>query len=361
MRTLLIALFALLCAPASAEAASLVNENGVLTFTASPGTEDAVRLRDVPGTAGAVLVATRAPQVLRGCTPSLPGSGEYRCDAVRSVEIDAGDGDDDVRTLGLAVAVTITSGAGQDVIFGGRPGDRLDGGPGDDFFLVPFGVVVIGGSGLDRAYYGNDAPRVRLALSLDQGDLRSVEDVAVGYDLRSVVLTGSDRGNELSGTRGDDTIVGGGGADAVAGWAGDDRLELRDGEPDRADCGQGQDTVLADQFDRIGASCEVVRVRRLANRADDRPPTVRWGALTRLRVQRISTLKVTAGDDQRVTRVRFLAGARIVCTDREAPFTCDYRPRRRDGRRVTLIAIAEDGAGQTTSAIQVAKVRVRTP
>jgi hypothetical protein len=68
----------------------------------------------------------------------------------------------------------------------------------------------------------------------------------------------------LGGGPGADTIAGGPGSDAVSGEAGDDAIDVRDGEPDSVDCGDGVDWVLADQTDPpdliTAFGCETVSV-----------------------------------------------------------------------------------------------------
>jgi hypothetical protein len=68
-------------------------------------------------------------------------------------------------------------------------------------------------------------------------------------------IVGSDRGDELKGTRGFDRISSGGG---------NDQVDLRKGGKDRASCGPGNDVVLlrrGDRNDRVRGSCEEVRRR----------------------------------------------------------------------------------------------------
>ena len=48
---------------------------------------------------------------------------------------------------------------------------------------------------------------------------------------------------------------------------------------------------------------------------------------------------------------------RTLCEDSEAPFTCSYQPRGGDVGRNTLIAVAVDGANQTTSVPRPVTVR----
>jgi hypothetical protein len=68
-------------------------------------------------------------------------------------------------------------------------------------------------------------------------------------------IVGSNRGDELKGTRGFDDIAAGGGRDEI---------DLRRGGRDRADCGPGRDVVLlrsGDHDDRIARDCERKRRR----------------------------------------------------------------------------------------------------
>ena len=53
-------------------------------------------------------------------------------------------------------------------------------------------------------------------------------------------------------------ITGGAGADRVSGGAGSDSIDVADGERDRVDCGRGRDRVVADSYDIVATSCEVV-------------------------------------------------------------------------------------------------------
>ena len=56
-------------------------------------------------------------------------------------------------------------------------------------------------------------------------------------------------------------------ADTVNGGAGNDRIHVRDGEPDTVTCGDGFDVVRADDEDSVATDCE--RVKRRAPRSSD--------------------------------------------------------------------------------------------
>jgi len=94
-----------------------------------------------------------------------------------------------------AAAVSMTGGAGPDVVQGGHGDDRLSGGAGAD--------VLLGGPGNDR-------------------------------------------------------INGGRGRDRLSGQGGDDIIRARDGAQDVVSCGPGRDTVFADRLDKIASGCETV-------------------------------------------------------------------------------------------------------
>ena len=81
----------------------------------------------------------------------------------------------------------------------------------------------------------------------------------VGTD-RSETLRGTSGPDKLYGLAGRDRLIGGTGRDVVYGGPGADRLLLRDGERDRAACGPGRDTVLADGADVVLGDCETMRV-----------------------------------------------------------------------------------------------------
>ena len=68
-------------------------------------------------------------------------------------------------------------------------------------------------------------------------------------------------------------------------------------------------------------------------------------------------LSVNAADDRGLTKVQFFDDDRVVCEVTAAPFNCAYQPRGGDVGRNTLVAVATDGAGQTTSAVRAITVR----
>jgi Ca2+-binding RTX toxin-like protein len=210
-------------------------------------------------------------------------------------------GDDSIDALGGADLVIagagndhVLGGAGFDLIAGNAGDDQLDGGPGcDHIFAGPGNDTVEGGPGWSwwwtrpRAWRRAQAPRHGHAWGVVCERLHG----GVGND----VVNGGAGREFISGGRDDDTLNGGGGADKIfanqgrdhsdggAGddvlWAlsrkdvsaigdtegdelsggdGGDRFRVRDGEVDLVHCGEGRDTVLADQFDQVDNDCERV-------------------------------------------------------------------------------------------------------
>jgi hypothetical protein len=88
---------------------------------------------------------------------------------------------------------------------------------------------------------------------------------------------------------------------------------------------------------------------------EDRPPTVTFtGPAEGTAISPSSPPRLTAdaSDDRGVARVAFLDDGKVVCTDETAPYDCAYTPTGDDVGRDTLIAIAQDGAGQTAVAFR---------
>lgn len=190
-------------------------------------------------------------------------------------------------------------GMGDDVIIGDDRANALAGGPGDDRldghgyvgvaardFLSgdkgddvllggPGHVLLFGGGGVDRADFSNtagDGVGVDLADSAPTdgfgpaplGEVAGVEHVLGGAGPDSLAgdasgnrLTGGGGSDRLDGRGGADRLTGGGGHDRIRAGAGADEIEADDGARDAVDCGPGQDTIAADQKDKL-RHCEVV-------------------------------------------------------------------------------------------------------
>jgi Ca2+-binding RTX toxin-like protein len=207
----------------------------------------------------------------------------------------------------------ITGGEGNDVLSGDAGTDSVDGGPGSDYLIEGLfsGLAadaspdtLTGGEGVDTLQYwtcgGPPAAGTELGVTLDgnandgtsDSDPTTVDDAANNYDVENfreldslfvfascpvipAKLTGNDGANVLIGARGNDTIDGGKGPDYIEGNGGNDTINSRDGYPDYVECGEGIDTVTADQFDTLEA-CENVDVATMRSAYDlnDAPPAV---------------------------------------------------------------------------------------
>jgi Ca2+-binding RTX toxin-like protein len=401
VRRLVVSIALLLALPASAGAATLTLSGSTLSYTGAPGGVSNVTFVE-PGTPRRVEVTRAAtdtdPITATGC--SVAGS-TYTCDNVATLVINAGDMSDRITAgyldagdqfVGIKTIPirTLAGGDGNDVISGGAQADAIDGGPGDDDLdggpgddtlaggdgndtLRPnYGKdTVVGGDGFDVAVYGKrQSPVFSLDGLANDGepgendqigaDVEGIE-AAAAEDSQTVTITGDGRANRLRGTNGKAAINGGEGSDFIEGGGQDDTLTSRDGSPDFVVCNGGIDTVFADTLDTVSPSCEVVQtVASPGGPFDDRPPSVAWTApatSATLSANRETTLSVNASDDRGITRLQFLDDDRVVCEDTEPPYTCNYQPRGGDVGRNTLIAVAVDGANQTTSVPRPVTVR----
>jgi Ca2+-binding RTX toxin-like protein len=365
MRRLAIATALLACAVSSpAEASTLTNSGGRLTFTATGAARLSVSFQY--GRTGYVAVIPQPDSadpvtMVAACATVTASFVYYTCDGVTAVTFTGGNGNDSVNAFDLDEPLTADGGGGDDYLRGGNVADSLSGGPGDDYIEAATGDTVSGGPGVDSANYM--PPGMRLGpvnITLDgvaddgvAGDgvnlLGDVEDVDADFRYEyfdeplptygPVTMVGTDSGNRLTGSSGADTITGGGGIDVLEGMAGDDTLLARDGLADRVRCGPGVDRALVDPFDQISDTCEFVEVEGAS--PEDAPPRIGW--------RPGSALGIAADDDHGIASVQWLDDDRVICTDTTPPFDCDYRPRVEDVGRNTFTAIATDTVGQTAS------------
>ena len=127
------------------------------------------------------------------------------------------------------------------------------------------------------------------------------EDATTGRGGDLVLGTGVS--NSIATTQGNDTVDGRGGPDFVTTSAGDDTIAARDGSTDRVRCGDGLDSVTADQLDETFDCENVARSQVTPVAADERAP--------RCKIRRVRS---------RYRRKGFLKGVRlrIDCNERFA-------------------------------------------
>jgi Ca2+-binding RTX toxin-like protein len=382
-----------LVGPGAAHAATLSNAAGTLSYAGAGGAVDVVAFDQ----AGAATVEVRrladagdtdAIAAAPGCS-TIAGGSIFLCSGVTQVVAAGADGADTLDAGGSAlggvglgaIPAVLDGGGGDDALYGGGSGDTLRGGDGDDTLDGGAGADDYrGGAGTDSALLApaSDAPPA-LSVSLDglandgaagegddvEPDVEGVVATARSRTLApgTVTLTGNDGPNVLTVRGGSATIVGGAGADTLTGGPQDDTIDARDGVADQIACGGGHDVVLADPLDTAAADCESVQVQgadpRLLALANDAPPAVSFSAPAAgavLPADRPTALTVNATDDRGVAAVRFYDGDRLACEADTAPFSCPYQPHGDDVGRVTLVAVAVDGSGQTASAVRALTV-----
>ena len=136
----------------------------------------------------------------------------------------------------------IAGGAGNDTLDGGRGNDIMSGGTGQDVFYADSAgdfVVELAGEGFDNVYA---SVSYTLAPDVAVERLRAVDYFA----MTAIDLTGNNLANEILGNLGNNVLNGGGGADLLEGYRGDDTYFV-----DNADDviheydGNGTDTVNA--------------------------------------------------------------------------------------------------------------------
>jgi Ca2+-binding RTX toxin-like protein len=189
------------------------------------------------------------------------GSRTVDCDHdFGTVALELGDGNDVARNLDESSTTIMRGGAGDDSLTGGPGNDSLEGDAGTD--------QLAGGAGEDVASYADSDHAAGVELTLDglandgvpgEGDhvMSDVEDLigSAGND----TISGDAGANVLDGEDGGDLIDAGGGIDSVDGGRGDDTLSLADGNPEIANCGEGEDTAIADEADTL-IDCEQTQV-----------------------------------------------------------------------------------------------------
>jgi Ca2+-binding RTX toxin-like protein len=137
---------------------------------------------------------------------------------------------------------TIDGGAGNDTLDGGIGNDTLIGGTGDDWFYVDSPADVVA----ENAGEGTD--RVLASVSYVLGAGVEVELLSTTNDAGTgaIDLTGNNLANSISGNAGNNVLDGGGGADAMAGWLGNDTFYVDDAGDQVVELsGQGTDTVIS--------------------------------------------------------------------------------------------------------------------
>lgn len=137
----------------------------------------------------------------------------------------------------------------------------IEPGPGQDnvvYRLADRPALLDGGLGADLLETAGAADTVHGGQGNDELDTGGAGDHVFGDDGKDAINAGA----------GDDTIDGGLGSDAIDAGAGNDQVSVADGIADTVACGDGTDSVDADQLDQIGGDCEKVTRHDVAPPAD---------------------------------------------------------------------------------------------
>lgn len=296
-------LLALLVPGAASAARVAVDTAGNLEFIAAPGEANQVGFSrpQVEGKSTWRLVNFGAPlEPGSGCAlRSVVAGGDVVCEGAVAATIRLQDGNDVLGTTNAGQSLSESWLPANVAVFGGEGDDRLgasadggtwtlDGGPGDDEFLIgpwvppwptvplyqalPGSYLLRGGEGNDRLTGFSDTLGVPLSVGSDEvaesfeggpGD-----DTVAGLggpdriqgDEGDDSLEGGLGDDRIEGGAGDDYLDGGAGSDVLAGGEGNDSIDAVDSPPtgDSIDCGAGFDRVAADPYDAVPLDCESV-------------------------------------------------------------------------------------------------------
>ena len=149
--------------PAFAIGPATVTKSGtVLTLTASPGTQDTIRIQEAATTITLRDLAGLRPSAGSGCTRVPTGTSDLVCSktGVTRLVVNAGDFDDNIG-IGAPAGSTVTyeafGGAGNDAFALNTPHSIEDGGAGNDILANTsrqFATTLDGGAGSDRCARG---------------------------------------------------------------------------------------------------------------------------------------------------------------------------------------------------------------
>lgn len=172
------------------------------------------------------------------------------------------------RIVGFGCNDTLYGGGGNDILSSDgnyRPisgSSVMYGGTGDDLYYLS--------SPKDKVIenYGEGQDSVAVMFSYSIKDLSNVENIFVnGSITSSLVLTGNERSNSITGSYGNDTLIGGGGNDAISGGSGSDRLIGGAGQ-DYMSGGSGADRLYYENVSDSGTTSSSMDIIYDFNRSE---------------------------------------------------------------------------------------------
>ena len=349
----------------------------------------------------ATALVANAPNLGSNLSASGDGGAAAADPAVADIPVtlNGGTGADNL-TAGNS-ATTLNGGDGNDNLNAGTGADTLNGGNGNDTISPGNGTdTVSGGAGIDQVFYSDNmfvlgtggapdsivATPVNVSLDGVANDGYAGNSSNIGTDVEDVTvfdgntctgvtiacaygtatLTGDSAPNALAGGSGNDTITGGGGGDFLSGNAGNNTLNGVNGYPDRLDCG-GTGTANADQLDTV-VSCTTTNTTQLANvglLTQDKAPTISWMSPrenAKINPSKSNTFQVSAAPGTHpITQIVYYIGERTVCVAKTAPYKCAYTGKDSDVGKDTLLAIATDSIGLTSTKTRTITVSTFKP
>jgi Ca2+-binding RTX toxin-like protein len=245
---------------------------------------------------GRPIIATLGDQNDRGVSRTSRGAqifGEDGNDRLGGASgrdtVDGGNGDDNL--TGGSGGDRVRGGGGNDQLFGNSGNDNLQGGDGNDLLdggtgndseaggngddtlregSGPNGADSLAGdAGNDTVDYSARSAPVNVAIddqpfdgdrrNNERDNVRSTIDRVLGGAATDVLIGRDGPADTLVGGTGDDVIDPRRGDDHVDGGPGIDQVRLRDLSQDDVVCGDGVDSVAADDRDTTAPDCEKVR------------------------------------------------------------------------------------------------------
>lgn len=331
------------------------------------------------GTGPDILFAGKSTTTLNG------GAGNDNLDGGSGTDtLNGGDGNDTLQA-GTGPA-TMSGGNGSDTIYPDNATDTVSGGAGVDQVIysdqtsvggpppnfttsyVPTDVTVSLDGVANDGYAGNNS---NIETDVEDVSVQDVQDCSAtpagaSCAYGNAVLTGDSGPNSLSGGSGNDTLTGGGGGDFLSGNLGNNTLNGVNGYPDRLDCG-GTGTANADQLDTV-VDCTTTNKTTLSNVGlitQDRAPTVSWTSPkenAKVNPSKANTFQVAATPGTHpITQVAYYVGERTACITKTPPYTCAYKAKDTDVGKETLMAIATDSIGLTSTKMRTITVTTFKP
>lgn len=210
---------------------------------------------------------------------------------------------------------------------------------------------MVSGSAATCPAQGIDALDIRLGADNDYVGVGGISHVPVATLLAGGPgndrFFGSEASDRIFGEGGNDTLRGREGRDQLVGGPGDDSIDAVDGAIDEVWCGEGYDTVSADENDAIAADCEEVNgAARATGPVTDEPalPPSDEPVVVPTITQEI---ELTTLDDALEDGLTVRAGCSSTCTI-TSELRVSQRLKRRLGLRSVVVGRSSSGSAKAS-------------